>query len=414
MERSGVKVRDQVAIRRSTMDTGSLGFTIFLGLLAALPALSIDISAPTLTLLPDTLGTSKFVASLTLSLFMGGFAVGQLAGGGLSDRHGRRPVLVGGLLLYSAAGVACALSVSGPGMVTSRFVQGIGAGACAALSFAMVQDLFEGAAARSKRAYVTVVLGAAPILAPALGSVILAVAGWRAVHGVLAAGGLVLLAVVWLWLAESLPVQRMTALQGRTRPGTSGGGLWRDRRFVQLALVNAFSYGAAFAYIAGSPVVMMDYYHGTPRSYAAVFACTAMALAGGAWTGGRLARRGVSAETLLSVALGASALASLALAAACFAGPAVSGPVAICLLSFIQFCRGTIAPNLQHLAIERQRQRAGMASAAVGVSQLLGGALSSVAVAGLVSGFGPFAVAGPIVLCSVAALGAWLWTSEGR
>lgn len=387
------------------MNTNSLGFTVFLGLLAALPALSIDISAPTLPLLPRMLGTSMLVAGLTLSLFMGGFALGQLAGGTLSDRHGRKPILLAGFLIYSAAGLACALASSGPGMVASRFVQGLGAGTCATLSFAMVQDLFQGAVARTKRAYVTVVLGAAPIMAPAMGSVIIGYAGWRAVHAILAAGGVGLLSVTWFWLAESHPVRQLPAARP-DRPAP----LLRDRRFGALALVNALSYGAAFAYIAGSPVVVIGYYGGSPRGYAALFACTAIALTAGAWTGGRLGRRGVAAEKLVSVALAASAAACLGLAAACLAPPAVSGPVAACLLAFVQFCRGVISPNLQHLAVERQRDRAGAASAVVGVSQLLGGALSSVAVAALASAFGPFSVAGPMAFCGTAALAAWWWT----
>ena len=394
---------------KNAMRQDSIVFTIFLGLLAALPALSIDISAPTLSLLPRVLGTSTLVAGLTLSLFMGGFALGQFSGGHLSDRHGRKPILLIGFLIYSVAGVACALSSSGPAMVASRFAQGIGAGMCAVLSFAIVQDLFWGAAALTKRAYVAVVVGAAPIMAPALGSVIVDFVGWRAVHVVLALGGSVLLVVVWLWFAESHPAKLPTAASAPSRLER----LAQDTRFVNLALVNALSYGTVFAYIAGSPVIVMDYYHEGSRIYAAVFGCTALAFAGGAWTGGRLVRHGWTAQSLLSVTLATSAAASVALAAACLTSPTISGPAAVCLLSIIQFCRGVISPNLQHLAIERQRERAGVASAAMGVSQLLGGALASVAVASLLSGFGPFAVAGPIMLSSLAALAMWGWTING-
>jgi DHA1 family bicyclomycin/chloramphenicol resistance-like MFS transporter len=391
------------------MRPNSLLFTIFLGVLAALPAMSIDISAPTLVVLPTVLDTSKFVAGLTISLFMVGFALGQLIGGRLSDRRGRKRILLAGLVLYSIASIMCGLSATGPGMVASRFAQGIGAGICAVISFAIIQDLFEGAAARSKRAYVTVVVGAGPMLAPAVGAIILEFAGWRAIHVLLALGGILLLAVVKLWLAESLPESKPASELAIGQPQR----LWQDTRFVNLAIVNALSYGALFAYIAGSPVVVMEYFHGTSSCYAAVFACIAMSQTIGAWTGGRLARKGVAAESLLAASLATSAIASIGLGAVFFADRALSAPAALCLLCLMAFCRGIISPNLQHLAIERQRQRAGTASAAFGVAQLLGGALSSLVVAGLLSVLGPFAVVGPIGFCSLTAAAMWRWTTRG-
>src|SRR5215472_18867133 len=167
----------------------TLAFTILLGVLAALPAISIDITMPTLPLIPSALGTSSAVASLTLSLFMVGFALGQLSGGYVSDRGGRRPVLLVGLSCYTIAAFGCAFSRSGAGLVAFRFAQGLGAGACSVLSFAMVQDLFVGEAARTKRSYVTVVFGLVPMIAPALGTLLTHLGGWRAVHAVLAMAG---------------------------------------------------------------------------------------------------------------------------------------------------------------------------------------------------------------------------------
>ena len=389
------------------LDKDSHSFTVYLGVLAALPALSIDISAPTLAMLPTALNTSTLIAGLTLSLFMAGFALGQFTGGSLSDRYGRRPVLVLGLIVYVAAGAACAISGTGSGLVACRLVQGLGAGTCSVLSFAMVQDLFEGAAARSKRAYVTVVFGAVPIFAPALGSVVIDFLGWRAVHIALAIGGAGLLAVTWMSLAES---RRPSALS--LRQVASKRDLWlrKDPRFITLALINAFSYGAVFAYIAGSPILVVNFYGGTPRTFALIFAGTACALTVGAWTGARLGRLGWTAEILLSANLGLSAAASLGLLIVGLAEPAVSGPGAIAFLLIILFARGIIGPNLQHLAISRQRVRAGSASAVVGILQLSLGGLSSAVVATLLPHFGPFAVSAPIVILASAAITLWLWT----
>ena len=386
------------------MNPASVTFTVFLGLLAALPALSIDVSAPTLALLPDALATTKVVAGLTLSLFMAGFALGQFAGGSLSDRHGRKPILVAGLLIYGIAGIGCALSQTGPNLVAARCIQGLGAGTCSVLSFAMVQDLFRGETARSKRAYVTAIFGGVPMVAPALGAVVNDYLGWRAVYVVLACGGGVLLAVTGASLAESRPPRRPASPEILE---IAPAKLWNDHRFIGLALANALSYGAAFAYVAGSPILVVTYYGGSIHIFAAVFACTAAALAAGAWTCGQLSRRGTGSEVLLSVALGISAAACLGIATVGVAGPGRVGLAAIPLLMAVTFARGIIAPNLQHLAISQQADRAGSASAAVGLMQLAFGSLSSAAVAGLLTSAGPFAVALPMVVLSVAAWLVW-------
>ncbi len=383
-------------------------FTALLGLFAALPALSIDISAPTLALLPQALGTSRIVAGLTLSLFMVGFAAGQWSGGRLSDRAGRRPVLLAGLSGYTIASIACTVSMSGAALVISRFVQGFGAGACSVQSFAIVQDLFEGDAARAKRSYVTVVFGAVPILAPALGSLLTGLAGWRAVHGILALAGGSLLAVTWAGVGESRRIDRAVNAPALARTAVR---LLGDSRFVGLTLANALSYGGIFAYIAGSPVVIIAQMRLSSMVFAGIFAATAAALTAGAWTSGRLSRRGFGAAALLDANLGVAAAASIALAGVSLAG-VTSGLVLLPLLLVVLFARGAIAPNLQHLAIERWRDQAGTASAALGVSQLVSGALASAAVAVLLPDLGASAVAVPMALLAGAALIIWRWARQ--
>lgn len=391
----------------------SFAFTMLLGLLAALPALSIDISAPTLVLLPKALDTSLTVAGLTLSLFMAGFALGQLGGGRLSDRSGRRPVLLTGLVCFTAAGIACALATSGAALLAFRLAQGIGAGACSVIAFAMVQDLFEGNQARSKRSYVTVVFGIVPMFAPALGAWLVQLAGWRAVHSVLAVAGAVLIPVIWWGVPESM----RASLRGESRTVAVNSclacraRLRDDRQFISFAAINALSYGAVFAYIAGSPTVIIGQMGFSASVYAGLFACTAAALAAGAWTSGRLSRHGVAATGLLGPNLTIAAAAALALTLACISLAGVTAKtVVVPLLLVILFSRGVTAPSLQHLAIERQRERAGTASAAIGVSQLVAGALTSAAVAALLPDLKYLAVAAPMATLTAIAAALWWWT----
>ncbi len=388
----------------------SLAFTVLLGALASLPALSIDISAPTLVRLPDALLTSALVAGLTLSLFMVGFAIGQLVGGFYSDFYGRRPVLLTSLLLYVASGIGCLLSGSGMALVTARFAQGIGSGACSVIAFAMVQDLFKGDEARSKRSYVTVVFGAIPIVAPALGVVVCGQGGWRAVHGLLAFAGAALLVLVWLGVEESKSFQPKDKVAKWSGAGMAS--LFNDQQFLGLTLANALSYGAIFAYIAGSPLVVMGQMDLPPAVYAELFAVTAVALTCGAWTSGRLSRRGIQAESLLGPSFLAAALAAVLLAACCWWE--VPAGLLMPLLLIICFSRGVIAPNLQHLAVEGRSQQAGVASAAIGISQLLSGALGSAAVTALRPDLSQLAVAGPMAILGVGAALVWGWTCSRR
>ena len=396
--------RSLAQARRLSIATNSLAFTILLGVLAGLPVLSIDISAPTLVLLPRALQTTPAMAGLTLSLFMGGFALGQVGGGNISDYRGRRPVLLLGLTVYAAAGLACALAASGIDLVLARFVQGAAAGACSVLSFAIVQDLFHGEAARSKRVLVTVVFGAVPLFAPSLGALVSNVAGWRLVHVLLAFAGALLLIVVWVGMAESRPA----AVRVQTLPGGTMR-LLRDVRFVALALANALSYGAVFAYIAGSPVVIMTQFRLSSEIYAAIFAITALSLTIGAWSSTRFVRRGVSVRALLTVSFVAMAGAAVASAVISISAVAAVQLAAIPVMMVMLFARGVISPNLQHLAIERHRERAGSASAAVGVSQLLSAALASALVAALLPIYGPEALAIPMAALATLSLAVGLW-----
>jgi len=377
-----------------------------LGLFAALPALSIDVSAPTLPLLPAALGTSKAVAGLTLSLFMVGFATGQLGGGTLSDGQGRRPALLGGLAGFTIASIACVMSPSGEILALSRLIQGFCAGVCSVVSFAMVQDLFDGNAARAKRSYVTTIFTAVPIVAPALGAVLTDRFGWRSVHGLLAIGGALLFIVTWMGVTES---RRSEVVLAPTVGRGAAVRIWKDSSFVCISVANALSYGCIFAYIAGSPVVIIGQMGLSATVFAGVFAFTAIALAAGAWTSGRLSRRGIETTVLLDVSLLVAAGAGVALAAVALSG-LITGPILIPLLMIVLFTRGVIAPNLQHLAIERQRERAGAASAAVGVSQLLSGAAASALVAVLLPILGAGAVAYPMALLATAALIPWWWS----
>ena len=349
------------------------------------------------------------MAGLSLSLFMLGFAAGQFTGGRGSDLIGRRPVLLISLTVYILSGICCAFATTGPGLVAARLIQGAGAGACAVQANAMVQDLFHGEEARRRQSYISVVLTIMPMLAPAFGTVLVANFGWRSVHLVLALGGILLATIVTLFVAES----RLQAL----RTPSKGLGLAESRTILQdgvfrrLAVVNALSYGAIFAYICGAPVIVMDELGHPPIVYAALFAATALSLSSGAFSNALLARRGICGERLIWPGLVAQASSTIGLV---LAGGRIQTSVgagsAILTLLVCTYARGLLSPNLVHFAVSRHRKNAGLASALVGLIQLTVGAAASAFVAALLSRFGYTAVSVSMAVLACAAATVWRMT----
>jgi MFS transporter, DHA1 family, multidrug resistance protein len=150
-------------------------------MIVTLPSFSIDSCLASMSNIGFSLHAPPAATALVLSLFMVGFGCGQVIFGPLCDRLGRRPTLLLGCALFTLAAVACAVAPSIESLVFWRFVQGAGAAAGPVIVFAVVRDLFTGTAARARFAYVNVVAMIAPMIAPTLGGLIAAWAGWRAV-----------------------------------------------------------------------------------------------------------------------------------------------------------------------------------------------------------------------------------------
>src|SRR5271163_1276475 len=167
-------------------------FIVLLAVVVMLPSLSIDSCLASLPNIGHSLHSQPAATALILRLFMAGFAAGQIIFGPLCDRLGRRPALLIGCVVFTAAAFGCAIAPSMNALIFWRFLQGIGAAAGPVISFAIVRDLFVGLGARKRFAYVGVVATLAPIVAPTLGGLISSWAGWRAVFYFLAAGGILL------------------------------------------------------------------------------------------------------------------------------------------------------------------------------------------------------------------------------
>ncbi|MDF1502533.1 multidrug effflux MFS transporter [Roseisolibacter sp. H3M3-2] len=377
-----------------------VGFTLLLGSLVTLAAFSTDMGLPVLAETGASLGVPASTAALTLSVFMAGFALGPLLFGPVSDRVGRRPVMLAAVATFAGFGALGAFAGSLPALLAWRFLMGAAAGACQVLVLATVRDRFSGAEARARQSYVNLAAGVAPIVAPTLGVWVAAAGGWRGIYGVLAAGGLVLLAAAARHFDESAP----RAAAALTVRGTLANYARVLRHPVSLghSLVVALGFGALFAYVSGSSLVLIGLM-GVPRgTYGLLFALPSLGLMAGAFVNARLARRGAAPATLIGAGLaaqGAVALVLLALAASRALGPlALVG-----LLVVNNLAQGVVRPNAAQGALEPTPDIAGTASAVLTGLQMLVGAGASALAAALFDGRTAVAMTGTMAVCIAAA-----------
>jgi DHA1 family bicyclomycin/chloramphenicol resistance-like MFS transporter len=358
-------VIDAVGVSRARSQS-VLALALLLGGLSSVGPLSLDMYLPGLPQLSGDLDASASAAQLTLTACLAGLALGQLLAGPLSDRLGRRrPVLVGAAL-FAAASLACALAPSVEVLVGLRFLQGLGGAAGIVVGRAIVRDLYEGDAAARLFSSLMLVGGIAPILAPVVGGLLLAVTDWRGVFVALSIVAAALLAAAALRLPESLA----------TRSGRGGGtrSVLRDRRFVAYALCSGLMMGAMFAYIAGSPFVLQTIYGLSPQLYAIVFAVNGLGILVASYVSRRLIGRATPAQLLTAgVALGAAGAALLV------AALAADAPVLVVLvaLTLVVSSVGLVNPNATALALADHPSDAGAASALLGTSQFLIGAAAA-------------------------------------
>ncbi len=381
----------------------SPAFSLLLSALVTLASFATDMGLPVLADTAESLGVAPATAALTFSVFMVGFALGPLVFAPLSDRRGRRPVLLAGCAAFAACGALAASAQSFAALLAWRLLMGVGAGTCSVLVMATVRDLFTGAEARARQSYVNLAAGVAPIVAPTLGVWVAAAGGWRAIYGALAAGGVVLLAVAAVAFGESAPARRAGA---GPAPGGVAAGYARVLRHpvsVGYALVSALSFGALFAYVAGSSLVLIGLLGVSPRAYGALFASTSSGLVAGAFLNARLLRRGVPHARLvaagLSTVLGVAVVLVL-LTAAGRLGVATLVP----LLVVANVGQGALRPNAAQGALEPVPDIAGVAGAVLSALNMAAGASAAAVVAALFDGRSAMAVTGTMAVCAAGAL----------
>lgn len=382
----------------------SFVFTVLVAAMVALPPLSIDMVLPAIPTIGVELGGGAARAGLAISLFLIGFALSQLVLGPVSDRVGRRPVLLLSCVLFAGGGAGCAFAGSVRLLLALRLVQGIGAGGCTATIFAVVRDLFEGAAVRSKLAAANAIMGLAPMVAPSLGALMLGLFGWRGLFAFLGAGGVALLVSCFFAVEESIGDNRRRVGAGQLALGYAR--VLSVRSVLGCAVISGLSFGFLQAYVIGSSFLFLGYLHLAPKVYALVFAVIASGQIWGAIAAGRCAARGVSYQTTVLVGILMGLGGSLLFLVLGLMN-AVSVPTAIPTLLIVTTSLGLITPTAAHGVLAPMPHVAGTASAVLGFVRMSGGALASALVALSTKG-SPEAMTAVMIGFSAAALATWV------
>ncbi|WP_258906322.1 multidrug effflux MFS transporter [Actinokineospora sp. UTMC 2448] len=346
---------------------------LLLGGISAFGPLSIDMYLPAFPEIADGLDTGQAQVQLTLTAFMIGMAVGQAVVGPLSDTLGRRLPLLAGLTAYTMASLACAISPSVFTLVGLRFAQGVAAAAGVVIARAAVRDIFTGPAMARFFSMLMLVSGLAPILAPLIGAQVLRWTNWQGVFVVLAYFGVLLLIAATVCLRETLPPPKRRPANPRQIMRTYLR-VATDRTFVAYATSIGFVTAAMFAYIAGSPFVLQELHGLSPQTYSLVFGANALGLMLFTQVNGILLRW-LSPRVLLTVGLALSALAG----AGVYTAVAMELELVYLLtaLFLVVASLGIVSPNATALALADHGNRAGTASALLGVIQFLIGGLAA-------------------------------------
>ena len=355
-------------------DRPSVKFVVILGALIAIGPLTIDTYLPAFPSITSDLETTSAAVQLTLTGTLIGLALGQLVIGPISDSIGRRRPLVAGVAVHVLASLLCVVAPNIVALGVLRVLQGLGVAAATVVTTAMVRDVSSGVGAAKLMSRLMLVMGAAPVLAPTLGSQILRFTNWRGVFVALAGLGLVLIVVAVTALPETL------ASANRRRGGMLSSArtyvsLFGDRVFVGLVLVTGLSMGSLFGYVAGSSFVFQDQYGLSEQEFGLAFGAGSIALIGGTQLNGLLLRW-YQPRLILATALATGFGSGIALLIV--AGTGAGGLLGLLIPMWGALgSAGLVLPNAPALALSRHGETAGAAAALLGSVQFAIGAVTA-------------------------------------
>lgn len=356
------------------------GMTAMVSATVALGPLTMSMYTPSMPAITQALNASPGMVQATLSIYLVGFAFAQLVYGPLSDRFGRRRMLLGGLGIFLVGTAACGFAQSIEVLLAARLVQAVGACAGPTLGRAMVRDLFAREQAARALAFVGMALAVAPAFGPLAGGYLQVWFDWHAIFAALGVAGLLLAVLV----ATRLPETNRNPDPGALAPGriaANYAALVRSRRFLGYTAVASCTLGSLFTFQAVAPFLVIDLVGLAPQLYGWASMITVAGYLAGSFVATRVGTRlGIDRQILVSAALSGAGLALLlALALAGVVGVlAIMAPMALVTMGM-----GLALPASMAGAMAPFPRIAGASSALLGFAQMAVGALGSVAVARL-------------------------------
>jgi DHA1 family bicyclomycin/chloramphenicol resistance-like MFS transporter len=349
-----------------------------LAALATLGPFAIDTYLPAFDSISESLGATPFQMQQTLSAYLLGFSVMMLLHGALSDSFGRRPVILGGLAVFALASLICAIANHVGVLIAGRVLQGMSCGAGIVVGRAIVRDLYAAVQAQRLMSQITLFFGIAPAIAPIIGGWLLVLIGWRSIFWFTMTVAIVLCALAWIALPETLPREHRQSFA----PAPLARGYWSvlsDSRFLLLTIASGVPFSAVFIFILSAPTLLGKHLGLQPTQFFWLFVSCISGIMGGAWTSGRLAGR-ITRERQVSI--GFTIVLSVAMANVLwhfFIPPTPSSTIGPVFL--LAFGWSLLTPCITLMVLDLFPKRLGLASSL----QAFFAGLSNAATAGIIA-----------------------------
>jgi DHA1 family bicyclomycin/chloramphenicol resistance-like MFS transporter len=353
-------------------------FTVLiLGSLTALGPFSIDMYLPGFPAIAQSLHTTTAQVSLSLSSFCVGLAAGQLLYGPLLDKYGRKKPLYAGLVIYMIASVGCFFATSIEMLIWLRLIQAVGSCAAGVASMAMVRDIFPLDQNAKIFALLILILGASPMLAPTIGGYVTVAWGWHEIFVILGAMAFVILLAVIFFLPESYKPDPTYSLKPKPIIN-SFLQVIKEPQFYTYALTGAFAFAGLFVYVSASPIVFMEVFKVSAKTYGWIFATLSVGFIGSSQVNNLLLKK-FKSEQIIQVVMPIQVVITLLFFIGSWYGwYGLYGTISIVFIMLC--CVGTVSPNASALSLAPFEKNAGTASALLGALQLGLGALATMGV----------------------------------